>query len=77
VAGFIGVLDGLGFEYFRGLEVMSTELRSVPVEAATKRVFDAAFERFHLGPPHASRFGEWTAEQWTSSAAPPRCSQIR
>jgi hypothetical protein len=64
VAGFIAVLDSLGFECFRGLEVMSTELRSVPVEAATKRVFDAAFERFHLGPLHASRFGEWTAEQW-------------
>jgi hypothetical protein len=64
VAGFIGVLDSLGFECFRRLEVMSTELRSVPVEAATKRVFDAAFERFHLGPLHASRFGEWTAEQW-------------
>lgn len=64
MAGSISVLDGLGFECFWGLEVMLTELRSVPVEAATKRVFNAAFERFHLGPLHASRFGEWTVEQW-------------
>lgn len=48
VAGFIGALDSLGFEGFWGLEVMSMELRSVPVEIATKRVFDAAVRVFEL-----------------------------
>jgi sugar phosphate isomerase/epimerase len=46
VAGFIRALDGLGFEGPWGLEVMSTELRSLPVEAATKKVFDAAARVF-------------------------------
>jgi sugar phosphate isomerase/epimerase len=48
VAGFIRALDSLGFEGPWGLEVMSTELRSLPVEVATKRVFDAAVRVFEV-----------------------------
>ena len=42
VAGFVRALDSLSFNGPWGLEVMSTELRSLPVEVATKRVLDAA-----------------------------------
>jgi sugar phosphate isomerase/epimerase len=46
VPGFIRALDSVGFEGPWGLEVMSTELRSLPTEVATKRVFDAAVRVF-------------------------------
>lgn len=46
VAGFVRAMESLGFKGPWGLEVMSTELRSLPVEAATKRVFDAAVRVF-------------------------------
>jgi sugar phosphate isomerase/epimerase len=48
VACFIRALDSLGFKGPWGLEVMSTELRSLPVETATKRVFDAAVRVFEV-----------------------------
>jgi sugar phosphate isomerase/epimerase len=48
VAGFIRALDTLGFKGPWGLEVMSTELRSLPVEVAAKRVFDAAVRVFEV-----------------------------
>ncbi len=48
VVGFIRVLDRLGFAGPWGLEVMSTELRSLSVEVATKKVFDAAVRVFEV-----------------------------
>ena len=48
VAAFIRALNRLGFEGPWGLEVMSKELRSLPVEEATKRVFDAAQRVFKV-----------------------------
>jgi sugar phosphate isomerase/epimerase len=51
VPAFIRALDSVGFEGPWGLEVMSTELRSLPVEVATKRVFDAAVRVFELALP--------------------------
>jgi len=48
VASFVRALDSLGFEGPWGLEVMSTELRSLPVEVAAKRVFDAAVRVFEI-----------------------------
>ena len=53
VPAFIRALDSVGFEGPWGLEVMSTELRSLPVEVATKRVFASAarvFEAARTGP---------------------------
>jgi sugar phosphate isomerase/epimerase len=46
VVSFIRTLDTVGFEGPWGVEVMSTELRAMPVDAAAKRVFDAAAEVF-------------------------------
>jgi sugar phosphate isomerase/epimerase len=57
VAGFIRALDALGFEGPWGLEVMSTELRSLPVEVATKRVFDAAVRVFEVARAGEDRAG--------------------
>jgi sugar phosphate isomerase/epimerase len=47
-AGFIRAMDSLGFGGPWGLEVMSKELRSLPVEVATKRVFEAAVRVFDV-----------------------------
>ena len=57
VVGFIRALDGLGFEGPWGLEVMSTELRSLPVEVAVKRVFDAAVHVFKVARAGRDRAG--------------------
>jgi sugar phosphate isomerase/epimerase len=46
VVGFIRAIDSLGFPGPWGLEVMSTELRSMPIEVATRTVFDAAVRVF-------------------------------
>ena len=48
VVGFIRAIDRLGFQGPWGLEVMSAELRSLPIEVATKTVFDAATRVFEL-----------------------------
>jgi len=48
VVGFIRAIDRLGFQGPWGLEVMSAELRSLPIEVATKTVFDAAARVFEL-----------------------------
>ena len=57
MAGFIRALDSLGFEGPWGLEVMSRELRSLPVEVATKRVFDAAVRVFEVAHTGGDRAG--------------------
>ncbi len=57
VVGFIRAIDALGFEGPWGLEVMSTELRSLPVEVATKRVFDAAERVFEVARAGEGRAG--------------------
>jgi sugar phosphate isomerase/epimerase len=46
VVSFIRAIDSLGFPGPWGLEVMSTELRSMPIEVATRTVFDAAVRVF-------------------------------
>jgi sugar phosphate isomerase/epimerase len=46
--GFVRALDALGFAGPWGLEVMSKELRALPVEVATKKVFDAAVRVFEV-----------------------------
>jgi sugar phosphate isomerase/epimerase len=48
VVGFIRAIDGLGFTGPWGLEVMSTELRALPVEVAAKKVFEAAVRAFQV-----------------------------
>jgi ubiquinone/menaquinone biosynthesis C-methylase UbiE len=48
VVGFIRAIDRLGFPGPWGLEVMSAELRSLPIEVATKTVFDAVARVFEL-----------------------------
>jgi sugar phosphate isomerase/epimerase len=48
VVGFIRAIDSLGFTGPWGLEVMSTELRALPVEVAVKKVFEAAVRAFQV-----------------------------
>jgi hypothetical protein len=73
---FVGALDSLGFECFWGLEVMSTELRSVPVEVATRGCSTRRSNgsTLDLSMPRDSASGPLNSG---TSAAAPRCGQIR
>ena len=74
IPGYIEACQAVGYDGPWGVEVLSEELRNLPIEEEFKRAYETTVAQFRAGVTNALRRNRWSSLTTTgSSGCSPRC----